>query len=88
MAKLIDKSLRPFRLLHDALLVVLPDGAAELVVVHGRTVLAFTPQSSHTNRVFDFEDSLGAVQPTDARAVRLWVEQQLLQELPQMDVRM
>ena len=39
MAELVDQSLAPLRLLHDSLLVVLPQGPRQLVVVHGGTVL-------------------------------------------------
>jgi hypothetical protein len=58
MAKLIDEPLRALSLLHDALLVVLANGAGQFVVVHGRSVLAATPQQRHTDRVFNFEDAL------------------------------
>lgn len=34
-------------LLHDSLLVVIAQRAAELVVVHGRTVLLHPPQPGH-----------------------------------------
>lgn len=43
MDKLIDQSLRHIWFANDSLLVVLPDGAAELVVVHGWPVLPQTP---------------------------------------------
>ena len=39
MAELVDESLGPLRLLHDALLVVLAQRPRQLVVVHRRTVL-------------------------------------------------
>ena len=58
MAELVDEPLGALRLLHDALLVVLPEGAAELVVVHGRAVLALAPQRGHAVRVDDLEDAL------------------------------
>ena len=45
MAELVDEPLRALRLLHDALLVVLPQRAAQLVVVHGRAILLKTPAS-------------------------------------------
>lgn len=37
-------------LLHDSLLVVIAQRAAELVVVHGWTVLLHTPQPGHLMR--------------------------------------
>ena len=58
MAELVDEPLGALRLLHDALLVVLPEGAAELVVVHGRAVLALAPERGHAVRVDDLEDAL------------------------------
>lgn len=86
MAELVDQSLRSFRLLHDALLVVLPNGTRQLIVVHGRSILATSPQSGHAHRVLDLEHSLRAVQPADGRAVLLWIGQQLFEELPEMNV--
>lgn len=86
MTELVDQPLGSLGLLHDPLLVVLTDGARELIVVHGGSVLAFAPQTSNTHAVLDLEDALLAVQPADARAVQLRLLQQLLQELPQVDV--
>lgn len=45
--KLVHQSLRHHGLADDALLVVLADGAAQLVVVHGRPVLLHAPQPRH-----------------------------------------
>lgn len=87
MAELVDQPLRPFCLLHDPLLVVLSDRAWELVIVHGGAVLALAPETSHTHAVLYLEHAGGAVQPPDARSVSLRVGKQLLQELPQVDVR-
>jgi len=87
MAELVDEPLRTFRLLHDALAVVLADGAAEFVVVHGRPVLAFAPEPGHADAVFDLEDSARAIQPPDGRSVRFRLRQQLLEELPEVNVR-
>jgi hypothetical protein len=86
MAELVHQSLRALCLLHDALFVVLSDGPRELVVVHGWTVLAPTPQKGHTDRVFNLEDALWPIEPTDAGAVQLRLTQQFLQELPQVNV--
>jgi len=87
MAELVDQPLRPFGLLHDALFVVLPDGPGQFVVVHGRSVLAPTPQQGHSDRVFNFEDPQWPVEPTNAGAVQLWLTEQFFEELPQMNVR-
>lgn len=86
MAELVYQSLAALRLLHDALLVVLPDAAAELVVVHRRPVLPLAPESRHAHRVLDLEDALAAIQPAYAGAVNARALQQLLQELPEVDV--
>lgn len=48
MTELVDEPLAPFRLLHDALLVVLSDAPGEFVVVHGRPVLSLAPQPGDT----------------------------------------
>lgn len=45
--KLVHEPLRDVGLADDTLLVVLADGAAQLVVVHGRPVLPQTPQTCH-----------------------------------------
>lgn len=87
LAELIDQALRTLRLLHDALLVVLAYGARELVVVHGRPILAPAPQLGHAHRVLDLEDALAAVDPAYGRAVHLRRREQLLEELPQVNVR-
>lgn len=85
MAELVDEPLRALRLLHDALLVVLPQRAAQLVVVHGRPVLALAPQRGHAVRVHDLEDARLAVHPVDGGRVQLRLQQQLLHKLPQVD---
>lgn len=87
MAELIDQPLATLRLLHDPFLVILPDATAQLVVVHCRPILSFAPQPGHADRVLDLEHTLATVQPAytgtvDARALK-----QLLQELPEVDVR-
>lgn len=58
--KLVDKALGDVRLPDDALLVILADGAAQLVVVHGRPVLADAPQPGHLGGVLNFEDAWGS----------------------------
>lgn len=58
--KLVDEALGDVWLPDDALLVILADGAAQLVVVHGRAVLADAPQPGHLSRVLDFEDAWGS----------------------------
>jgi len=40
MAELVDESLGPFRLPHDSLPVVLPNGPREFVIIHRRTILS------------------------------------------------
>ena len=67
VAELVDQPLRPLSLLHDTLLVVLAYRATELVVVHGRPVLALAPEFCHPHRVLDLEDALLAVDPADGR---------------------
>lgn len=59
MDELVHQSARHVGLPNDALLVVLPYGAAEFVIVHGRPVLPDAPQSGNVSGVFDFEDSFG-----------------------------
>lgn len=87
MTKLIDQPLAALRLLHNTFLVVLSDAATQLVVVHCRAILAFAPKPGNPHRVLDLEDALVAVQPAYARAVHAGTLQQLLEELPQVDVR-
>lgn len=65
MTELVDESLGSFRFLHDALAVVLANGATEFVVVHRRPVLAFAPQFGHTHAVLDLKDAPLAVEPTN-----------------------
>lgn len=55
--KLVDEALGDVRLPDDALLVILADGATQLVVVHGGPVLADAPQPGHLRGVLDFEDA-------------------------------
>jgi len=86
MTELVHQSLAALRLLHDTLLVVLPDAAAEFVVVHGGSVLPLAPEPRHAHRVLDLENPLAAIQPTYAGTVDTRTLQQLLQELPEMDV--
>ena len=87
LAELVDKSLRSFRLLHDAFTVILTDGATELVVIHGRPVFALAPQFGDPNAVLDLENAPLPVQPADGRAVDGRLREQLFEELPQVNVR-
>lgn len=89
-AKLIDKPLRAIGLLHYALLVVLPNGPAQFIIVHLWLVLPLAPQLGHSHRVLDLEHALLLVQPPNhgrVRATCLHLLQQLLQKLPQVDGR-
>lgn len=87
MAELIDQPLATLRLLHDPFLVILPDATAQLVVVHGRPILSFAPQPGHADRVLDLEHTLATVQPAYTGTVHARALKQLLQELPEVDVR-
>lgn len=86
VAELIDQSLAPLCLLHDALLVILAQRPGELVIVHGRPVLSLPPECGHLDRVDDLEDPLLPVDPVDVVAVQGRLEQQLLDKLPEVDV--
>ena len=86
MAELVHQPLCALSLLHDSLLVVLSQRSRELVVIHGRPVLPLSPQGGDTGRVDNLEDSLLPVQPVDASRVHVGLEQQLLDELPKVDV--
>lgn len=55
--KLVHQSLRHVGLADDALLVVLTYGAAQLVIVHSRSILSESPQSRNVCRVFDFKNT-------------------------------
>jgi len=85
-AELVDEPLGSLRLLHDALLVILPQRSRQLVVVHRRPVFPLAPQVRHPDRVDDLEDALVAVHPVDAAGVKVWLVQELLHELPKVDV--
>lgn len=65
MAELVDEPLRAFRLTHYALFVVLAEAARQLVVVHGRPVLAASPETGHRSTVLDLEHTTLPVQPPD-----------------------
>ena len=86
MAELVHQPLRALSLLHDSLLVVLSQRSREFVVIHGRPVLPLSPQGGDTGRVDNLEDSLLPVQPVDASRVHVGLEQELLDELPKVDV--
>lgn len=83
--ELIDKSFGVDGLLDNAFLVVLANGPRQLVVVHLRSILAFTPQLRYTHRVFDLKDSFVSVNPSNPVVMWLRVEQQFSQKLPQTD---
>lgn len=69
---------------HDVLVVVVPQGTTELVVVHVRLALPFTPTSGNLVWVDELEFSVRSL-PRDAADVLL-VRQQLQKELPQLDL--
>ena len=73
--ELVHETLGIVGLLDDPFLVVLPYGTAQLVVIHGRTILSLTPQSGYVRRVFDLKDALGPVQPTDTASKVLRLEE-------------
>ena len=85
VAELVDKSLCLLSLLHDALLVVLPQGSGQLIVVHGRPVFSLAPQGRNPVGIHNLEDAALPVQPVDAARVHVWCHQQLLDKLPQVD---
>lgn len=68
--ELVDQTLGDVGLADDALLVILADGAAQLVVVHGGAVLADAPQSGHLRGVLDFEDAWGSGGPGESQQSR------------------
>jgi len=86
MAELVDKSLTPLGFLHDSLLVILTKRARELVIVHGWSILSLAPESGHLDWVNDLEDSLLSVNPVDVVTIGLGLQQELLHELPEMNV--
>ena len=63
---------------------VVPEGSAELVVVHVGLGLALTPAPCHLVGVNQFELALSAL-PRDPRRVAS-IGQQFQQELPQLDL--
>lgn len=71
MAELVHESLGSLGLLHDSLFVVLANGSRQFVVVHGRSVLPFPPETSDADAVFDLEYALLSVQPADAGTIEL-----------------
>ena len=56
-AELVHQPFGVVRLLDDSFLVVLPNGAAQFIVVHGRPVLPLTPKSSNSDGILDLEDA-------------------------------
>lgn len=69
---------------HDVLVVVVAQGAAELVVVHVGLAFPLAPAPRHLVGVRHLELAVGAL-PGDAVGVGA-VRQQLQQELPQLDL--
>jgi len=69
---------------HDVLVVVVPQRAAQLVIVHVGLALALAPAPRHLVRVGHLELPVGAL-PGDAAGVGA-VRQQLQEELPQLDL--
>lgn len=53
--ELVDQALGDVRFPNDAFLVILPDGAAQLVIVHGWPVFPDPPQTCHLGRVLNLE---------------------------------
>jgi len=86
VAELIDQPLTSLRLLHDPFLVVLAERSRQLVIVHRWSVLSLSPQSGDLDRVNDLEDSLLPIDPVDVVAIEGGLEEELLDELPQVDV--
>ena len=70
MHELVDQALGDVGLADDALLVILADGAAQLVVVHGGAVLPDAPQPGHLRGVLDFEDAWGSGGPRESQQSR------------------
>ena len=48
--------------------------------------LSFAPQSGDLDRINNLEDALWPVNPVDVVSIEVWLHQQFLHELPQMDV--
>jgi len=63
--ELVDQPAGHVGLADDALLVVLPYGAAQLVIVHSWSVLPDAPQLSHVGRVLDFKYPCWEGEPSD-----------------------
>ena len=72
---MVNETLGIVGFLDDPFLVILPYGTAQLVVIHGRAILPLTPKSCYVSRVFDLEDALGPVQPTDTAPKVLRLEE-------------
>lgn len=69
---------------HDVLVVVVAQGAAQLVVVHVWLALALTPAFGHFVRVGHLELTVGTLPGNDAGIVA--VRQKLQKKLPQLDL--
>ena len=63
---------------------VLPECAAEFLIVHGWAVFLGAPHSGDLVRLDNAEDSLGSILPLDQPWIVIRVVQQFEQELPQV----
>lgn len=59
MNKLIDESLGDIWFADDAFFIVLAYRTTEFVIVHSRTILPQTPETSDMSRVLDLKDPCG-----------------------------
>lgn len=71
-------------LLHDILVVIVPESSAELIIVHVGLALSFAPLSGHLVGIQQLEFAIATL-PRDAARVGL-IRQQFEKELPQLDL--
>ena len=74
----------PMHLLHDVLVVIIPQGPAHLVIVHVRLGLPFPPPPGNLVRVGHLELAGGAL-PGDVGGSG-GIGQELEEELPELDL--